>query len=287
MDDAVNQRPTPTPIPVLSPALHCVSMTALVYLRTSFGYTFLRPKSVFFAFSWAFVLFFIMACNEPHIWREYRAVYIFGMGAVSLYWFQFSRTFSREWRKKAVDDNFPGLSHITRLPRRSGFPTPNDETIRLWAEPAAVLLVSGALRIAFSERHLSNWLFFAAVCMIGREAINHWTTVRRDKVVIETIQKAERQGEALSAERPAVEAPKPTRTEPVKQKRNTGTAETEERFAKILHLRPPYLLEKAEANYRMLIQLEHPDAHGNSTESNAATAELNQAIEFFRKKLGG
>ena len=262
-------------------------MTALVYLRTSFGYTFLRPKSVFFAFSWAFVLFFIVAWNEPDLWRGYRAVCFFGIGAVTLYWGQFFRTFSREWRKKAEDDNFPGISHIMRFPRRAGIPAPNEEIVRLWAEPAAVFFVSGALRIVLEERHLSTWLFFAAICMIGREAINHWTGVRRDKVVVETIQKAERQGDALAGERPTVAPPKATRQEGVKQKRNTGGTGREERLAKVLRLHQPYTLEKAEENYRTLIQLEHPDAHENSPESNAVTAELNEAIDFFRKKFGG
>ena len=101
MDDVVIERSSPTPIPVLSPALHCVAMTALVYLRTSFGYTFLRPKGIFFALSWALVLFDVAAWQEPQIWREYRAVCIFGAGAVTLYWTHLLLTFSSEWRKKA------------------------------------------------------------------------------------------------------------------------------------------------------------------------------------------
>jgi hypothetical protein len=281
MDDAVNQRPVPAPIPVLSPALHCVAMTALVYLRTSFGYTFLRPKSVFFALSWAFVLFVIMAWHEPDIWREYRAVCIFGAGAVILYWIHFSLTFSREWRRRAEDDPYPGTSHALRF----GFPVASEETLRFWLEPAAVLFASAALHVVAAERHLSTWLLFVAFCMVGREAINYWTGIRRQKVVGETIRKVQQQGDAVSDERPAPEPPKPTRTEPVKQKRNTREAGREERFAKILRLHPPYTLEKAEENFKTLVQLEHPDAHGNSPESNAVTAELNEAIQFFRQLL--
>ena len=55
----------------------------------------------------------------------------------------------------------------------------------------------------------------------------------------------------------------------------------------MLRLRPPYTLANAEENYRALIRLEHPDGHENSPESNAATADLNEAIEFFREKLAG
>ena len=290
MDDVVNQRAAPTPIPVISPTLHCVAMTALVYLRTSFGYTFLRPKSIFFAFSWAFLLFVIVAWNEPAIWHEYRAVCIFGTGAVVLYWIHFSRTFFREWKRQAEDDHYPGTSHTNRLSRQFGVPPISEEVLRFWIEPGAVLFVSGTLRLAFGERHLSTWLCFVAFCMAGREAINHWTSVRREKVVGETMKKAKEQGETLSDNELPVEPPKPTRTEPVKQKRNTAFAEEqarEERFAKILRLRPPYELEKAEEHYKTLVQLEHPDANQNSPESNAATAELNEAIAFFRDRLGG
>lgn len=282
MDDVVIERSSPTPIPVLSPALHCVAMTGLVYLRRSFGYTFLRPKGIFFAFSWAFILFVIAAWNEPEIWREYRAVCIFGLGAVALYCTHLALTFSSEWRKKATEDHDPGTSQIKLLAGRFAFPAIADSTLYFGVEPGVVLLISGTLRFVLGERHLSAWLLFVALCMVGREAINHWTSVRREKAVREGIRKAEQQGDSLSDHSNSPELPKATRAEPVKQKRKTGSV-TEERFAKILRLRPPYDLESAEENYRMLVRLEHPDANENSAESNLATAELNEAIEFFRK----
>ena len=285
MDDAVIQRPSPTPIPVLSPALHCVAMTALVYLRASFGYTFLRPKSIFFAFSWAFALFVVMAWNEPLIWREYRAVCIFGTGTLVLYWLHFFVTFSREWRQRAEDDHYPGTSHARRIARQFGF-TASDETLHLWIEPGVVLFISGVLRLAFAERHLSAWLCFTAFCMVGREAINYWTGVRREKIAGETMQKVREQGDAFSTDRTAAPEPKATRKEPVKRKRNAAP-NGEARFAEILHLREPYNLDKAEENFRALIRLEHPDTKENSPESNAATAELNEAIAYFRERLGG
>ena len=86
------------------------------------------------------------------------------------------------------------------------------------------------------------------------------------------------------------EPPKATRKEPVKKKRNAAPSEgtaPEDRFAKILRLRAPYTLANAEENYRALVRLEHPDGHENSAESNAATADLNEAVEFFREKLSG
>ena len=42
-----------------------------------------------------------------------------------------------------------------------------------------------------------------------------------------------------------------------------------------------------EANFRERIQLTHPDTHGNSPENHEHSVDLNEAIEFFRKKLAG
>ena len=191
MDDALIQRPAPTPIPVLSPTLHCVAMTAFVFLRTSFGYTFLRPKSVFLAFSWAIMLGVFIAWHEPQIWREYRAVCIFGTGAVILYCTHLFIAFSREWRKRGEDDPYPGTLHSHRLACLIGFPAVAEETLRFWVEPGIVTFISLVLRFLFGESHLSAWLLFVAFCMVGREAINHWTTVRRDKAFLAGVKAGE------------------------------------------------------------------------------------------------
>jgi hypothetical protein len=81
---------------VLSAALHCAAMTVLVFLRSSFGFVFLRPKSVFFAISWAFVLFVIYAWCEPDVWAAYRSVCLFGVAAMLLYWTHLVQAFARE-----------------------------------------------------------------------------------------------------------------------------------------------------------------------------------------------
>ena len=290
-DDALNQRPAPTPIPLLSPALHCVSMTAFVYLRTSFGYTFLQSWGVFFAFSWALVLAVIVVWDNPPLWREYRAICIYITGAIILYWIHYAITYFSEWRKRAEDDPYPGKMHTERLARLLGFSAVSEETLRFWIEPGLVAFVSLVLRFVFRESHLSSCLMFVAFCLVGREAINQWTTLRRDKAFGEGVRKAKRQGENLSAEdQTPLPLPKPVRTEPVEMKRNSpapAKKDSETRFAEILLLRPPYTLEKAEKNFRKLIRLEHPDGHENSPESNAATVELKDAIEFFREKFAG
>jgi hypothetical protein len=264
-------------------------MTALVYLRSSFGFIFLRPKSVFFAFSWAFILFFIVAWLEPEFWREYRAVCIFGLGSVALYWIHLLVAISRELYRAGEHDQYSGTSHILRLLRRRGLTTESAEmNVHLLGEPATVLLFSIVLRFVFAEKHLSAWLVIVAVCMICKEGMNYWFRVRRDKIKDDMISDAKDQGESLPDNHPPAAAPKATRKKPVKRKRNTVTAEEkaqEMHFAELLRLREPFTLEKAEENYRTLIRLEHPDANEDSPESNARTAELNNAIEFFRSRL--
>jgi hypothetical protein len=288
-EDAVLERPAPAPIPVLSPALHCVAMTAFVYLRSSFGFTFLRPKSIFFAFSWPIIFGFIIAWNEPGVWPQYRALCIFGIGAVLLYWIHFAIAFFREWNRNAAEDHYPGTSHIQWLVNRFGLPAIPGEILRLWVEPALLVTAFFISRFAFAENRLSSWMLFTAACMVAREAVNHWTTIRRNKAFTEGIEKAKRQGESLTpTSHNSEDPPKRTRTEAVKQPRNTAAADDkarERRFAEILRLRPPYMLEKAEENFLTLIKLEHPDVSGQPSECAGRAAELNEAIDFFRNLL--
>lgn len=289
MIDTHMQRSAPGRIPFLSPILHCIAMTALVYLRSSFGFVFLRPKSVFFAVSWAFSLFVIVAWNEPGIWREYRAVCVFGVGSIVLYWIHLLITFGREMYRSGKHDHFSGFSHPLFLMRRFGAPLDSAEkTLHLWAEPALVLSFSVGLRFAFAERHLSTWLAIVAACMFGKETMNYWAALRRDKILDDSLLDAKRRGDVLPDKPADREVPKATRKDPVKLKRNTASADDtarERKFAELLRVRSPYALDTAEENYRALVRLEHPDTNENTPEKNARTAELNEAINFFRERL--
>ena len=52
MIDRQPKAPDPEPrIFFVSDLLHFIAMTALVWLRSSFGFVFLSPRAVFFAFS--------------------------------------------------------------------------------------------------------------------------------------------------------------------------------------------------------------------------------------------
>jgi hypothetical protein len=279
-------------IPVLTPVVHCCAMTVLVFFRSNFGFNFLRPRSVFFAFSWAFVLFAIYAWNEPTVWSAYRLVCEFGVAATAFYWIHLSVAFANEWRQNWRHDRYSGDSHILSILRLAGVPPTArlEGNIHLWAEPAIVLFCAAILRIGWNELHLSKWLFYAAGCFWFKEVLNRWFGLRYLKKQKDIFDDAAATVEpaAPTAEHGPVKA---TRKERVRRTRNTSDADEtarERHFAEILRLRAPYVMEKAEENYRTLIRMEHPDATGeDSPEANARAASLNEAIEFFREYLAG
>ena len=170
-------------IPLVSPALHVVAMTVVVFLRSSFGFAYLRPRSVFFALSWAFGLFLIYAWIEPGVWRKTRALCLFGSGALILYWAHLAVAFRREWSSRGKHDQDSGTSHLLRARRGVGWPVMarTERDIHLWVEPASALLVAGVLRFATGERRLSPWLFLAGGSLWVKEALNCWFRVRRQK----------------------------------------------------------------------------------------------------------
>lgn len=274
-------------IPFFSPVLHCISMTAIVFLRSSFGFRYLGSKAVFFAFAWAFALFAVYAWIEPGVWREYRSVCVFGIAAIVLYTAHLFVAFSRALRQVGRHDRDVGYSHALRLMK---YPTGRDtERLHLWIEPALVFCAAAAFRFLFNERHLSAWLMFVGVCFWCKEALSYWMGIRVLKAQQDMLEDAGDMGD-INPGASAPEPPKATRREPVKKKRNFNAVESqkpENHFAKVLELREPFTLEMAEENYRRLTMREHPDIRGDSPESNATTAELNEAIEYFRSGLKG
>jgi hypothetical protein len=209
-------------IPVVSALLHCVSMTVLVYLRSSFGFVYLRPKSVFFAFSWAFGLFAVYAWDEPEVWREYRTVCLFGIGAVAFYCVYLLISLVRELYHTAEHDHYSGKSHPIRLMRWAGrVPSPLVEmNVHLWAEPVAVVLAALALRLIFGEQHLSTWLVFAAFCLWCKEAFNYWHHLRQRKRQGDILGDAGESIEAPASNFTLAEPPQPSRKARMRRQRN-------------------------------------------------------------------
>lgn len=212
MKDIHGERATPGRIPIVSPFLHCVAMTALVYLRASFGYTLFRPRSIFFALSFAVAVLSYIAWNEPTVWREYWTVCIFALGAVALYWLHFAVTVRRELQRRSERDDYAGASHVARIITMFR-PTPPVSELRvsLLFEPLVIFGTALLLRYVFHELHLSAWFAFVAPCMFCKELMNHWTAIRREKIAGDITADAAEQSEALGDEQKEPEAPRATR----------------------------------------------------------------------------
>ena len=290
-DRQVEQSPPQMRIPFVSAALHCVSMTVIVLLRSSFGFVYLRPKSVFFAFSWAFALFFIYAWYEKAVWAEYRILCLYGVVAVSLYFVHLLTAFFRELYRGGEHDHDSGTPHTIRLLRVFGrTPTPLFEmNWHLWVEPLVVLFSGLALRFVFGEHHLAIWLMAVAPCLSLKEALNYWFQIRQKKGHIDARSDAKDIFEDVPSG-PKVEPPKPVGKQKVRRPRASESSASEEikerQFEQVLRLLRPYSLEDAEQNYRKLIKQYHPDPNQAEPENTVLSAELNEAIAYFRAKLG-
>ena len=290
MIDRQPAAPDPTPrIPIVSDVLHCVSMTALVWLRSGFSYVFLGPKSVFFAFSWAVMLMSYIARHEPAIWPDVRALCIFAVGGAILYWIHLFYAWTRELRRT---DAYSGTSHLlffTKWTTESWY-WKLETKIQMVAEPVVVLVVAVILRTIFSEHHLSAWLVVTATAMSAKSALNYWFEVRRQKRREQMREEIEQESE-LKHEQAGrdSEPPKTTRKPPKQRQRTRAISPTanddEKRYAELLQLPDSYDLETVEQAYRDVIKRVHPDTHGDSEEATRRTAALNEAVEYFRARL--
>jgi len=270
-------------IPVVSSVLHCVSMTVLVFLRHGFGYVYLRPKSVFFAFSWAFVLFSIYAYVEPHVWQKFAWVCIYGLVAVLLYWVHFGVAFAQQVTGHAQHDHFSGNSNILRVARVFGVhPTRAAEmNTHLWVEPGIIIASSAVLRIGFGQAGLSRWLFLAGCCLLVKELLNYWSQLRQRKRL------GDRFGDAgdISAPMPDSGAGDLKATRQPRKRRQPASiggeseAERERKYAEMLRLMPPYSMKQAEANYRQLMR------EAKTQDDQARQRCLNEAMAFFRVRM--
>ncbi len=276
-------------IPILSPVLHCLAMPVIVYLRSSFGFSYLRPRSVFFALSWAMALFCVYVWHEREVWGRYWAVCMFGAGAILLYWTHFLVAFFRELYRRGEHDHDSGTSHLLRLLRlRKKLFTPLFEmNWQIWAEPGLVLMMGIVLKLITGEKLLSSWLMITAPCLSLKECLNFWLQLRQKKRHEDAQEDAfELIGEDDAGSEGPI--PLPARHERVKRQRISGQSAEEEltiqRFSKLLHITPPFTLATAESSYRQLVKQFGGD--GELTPDQATKfSELNEAIAFFRKHL--
>ena len=205
-DRQVEQSPAALRVPVASTVLHCISMTVIVFLRSGFGYAYFRPKSIFVAFAWAFILFSAYAWLEPGKWSANAAVCLYGIAVIVLYLLHFMWSFASELRGNATHDNDSGTPHTLRILSLLGKPvSPTGRNIWvIWIEPAAVLAIALVIQFVSSARNLSAWLILAACSLWLKESLNYWLQLRQRKRHKDTLDDAK---EGLGSDLRAQELP--------------------------------------------------------------------------------
>jgi len=263
-------------------------MTGLVFLRTSFGYAFLGPKSIFLACIWAQALFTFYAWHEPGAWPHWRAVALFGVAASLLYLCHLLKAFGRELRRSGKHDYYAGTPHFMRL--AALFRTEARDKIEaftyLWLEPALVLIAATLFSIAGVAK-LPFWLVLLSLSLWSKEAINYWYRLRHQKKQSDVFSDAGESLDHYPGSSPAGGVTGAGRKPRQKRERavvDTGTDQGRaiDRYAEILRLMPPYSLEQAETNYRALMRGCHPDTAGSDPDASKRASELTEALDFFR-----
>jgi hypothetical protein len=147
------------------------------------------------------------------------------------------------------------------------------------------------LRAFFTEHRLSTWLVLVAVAMWLKEFINFWYGIRSEKKHEDIIEDAKEKmpgSGAAEVPLPAAGTRKPRAKRPPQRAEDEQAVKALEfRSAEVLRLMPPHSLEQAELNYRHLIKTVHPDPNNADAGTTEKAATLNEAIEYFRRTLGG
>lgn len=297
MKDKQFQSAGPAPgLPIISPLLHVISMTGLVFLRTSFGYAFLSPKSIFLACAWAHGLFCFYAWHEPGVWPRWKAVALYGIAAAGLYLIHLFKALAREIARKGKHDYHAGTSHFMRLAWlfQPGIRDRLAAFVHLWLEPGFVLIVAAFFAVAGISK-LPAWLTLLAFSMWGKEAINYWYRLRHHKKQSDVFSDAEEGMDHYPGTPAENNANAGTGRKPKKKRARVLTdveskpGEEADRYAEVLRMLPPYSLEQAETNYRALMKLCHPDsgAARETADVSKRAADLKEALRFFREQEEG
>jgi len=272
-------------IPVLSPVLHVLCMPVLVALRHDFGFQFLRPKSIFLALIWAFLLFAIYSKSEPERWRSHSWVCAFFAVASILYLFHLTRAMSSQWGNPP-HDQYAGRTLLVPF-RKLEWKT------FLIVEPAVVAVVATLMHFVPSSGLLSDLLFIVAGAMVAKEAINQWGKKRKENQLVDITKDADdsmkkvvekREWPTWKWKQKASSSRKPRKSRE-RNRNEPDPKELEEQHAVVLRMMPPYVSEQAEQNYRGLVREFHPDEENQSEADQRAMVALTEARDFFRGHL--
>ncbi|MGB8169005.1 MAG: hypothetical protein WCF18_16020 [Chthoniobacteraceae bacterium] len=170
---------------------------------------------------WTVALFSVYAWLEPGMWARYRTVCVYGLTAFALYCFHLAYSVWQQTRKRAVNDQSSGRSHLWRfIPQPDEGRAELEFKLHLLGEPILVLAIATAFRLAKVPR-LPAWLTFAAICLFASEFANYWLTLRREKRQEDMMTEAAEKGAAAS-EGMDIPAPKATRKPPRRRNSSGG-----------------------------------------------------------------
>lgn len=199
-------------IPFISPLLHWLAMPGVVWLRHSFGYLYLRPKSVFLASCITSTILFAIAWQEPALWMPAGIPLIFAVATSFFYVVHLCLAVIAQTSNTGEHDTYSGKSYLTRVARAFGAETAErfEMHLHLWIEPAILLLAAATIKITTGRAALPTWLTVIALALSAKELRNYWSEIRKHKRKADMLSETKDDAEDLS-ERPEVEAPKPTR----------------------------------------------------------------------------
>lgn len=167
-------------IPLISPLLHCVAMPVLVFLRHSFGYSYLRPKKIFLAFVMVTAGFAFAVWLDPSL-KAFRPLAGFAVLASTLYLVNLISGIVRLTRRDAEHDQYSGTSFLlafAKSSKRSKF----EGFIHCVAEP---LLTVGMGYLI--PNPLGKVLVVCGIALCLKELIRAWLTLRFDKVLSDNL----------------------------------------------------------------------------------------------------
>lgn len=270
-------------IPVISPVLHCLSMPVIVFLRTSFGYSYLRPKSVLIALSVACLASAYIVNNEPRLLPDYGWLTRFLGLASILYLLHLMICAGMDLASKGEHDQYSGTPHVLRLLPHAKRTNGAHLIAKLFIEPTTVVISGIAIRSLLDTR-LGSLIVYLGVALFLKELIGAWLTLRQQKRIDDLLDDAQDKAPRPPEPKFAGSTRKKKKSRPRVHAEPSSLETAESRHAEVLRLMPPYTLEAAEANFRILIKEAHPDTGGDPTEAEIRTRELTEALEYFRNQ---
>ncbi len=272
-------------IPLLSPLLHHLAMPVIVFWRYHFGFSYLGRKRIFLASIWACMLLTYIVWNTPDLKDKYGSLAVFFCMSSALYLFHLVSSFRGELSKSGKHDQYSGDSHLSRL--WIVFLARKKHLIHCAVEPIFTCIIGIILTQTKASQALGKFLIFVAVCLLVKESLNAWLTLRRGKRHSDLTSDITEEYPEANSEVPPIGTT--TRRPKTKRQRDVSellTIDPEEwKHAQTLRLMPPYTLAAALENYRILIKQAHPDLHSGNTDATAHTQNLNEAMEYFRQRL--